>query len=89
MGEYPDNRLRIRIDGSGKVSFEQDADFARYYKPTREDIEEEIEELRDELAELELNEPMDALDGPYSDWEEEKEELENRIEELESILEDR
>ena len=47
MGElpnYPENRLDIRVDENGNVTFEQNAEFVKYYAPTREELEEELEE---------------------------------------------
>ena len=89
MGElpnYPENRLDIRVDENGNVTFEQNAEFAKYYAPTREELEEELEDLQYQLEMLELDEPVDRFDGSYTEWEEEVVKLKNRIEELEEAL---
>ena len=56
---YPENRLDIRMDAQGNISFEQNAEFAKNYAPTREEKEEELEALRDQLELLEIDEPED------------------------------
>ncbi len=89
MGElpnYPENRLDIRVDENGNVTFEQNAEFVKYYAPTREELEEELEDLQYQLEMLELDEPLDRFDGSYTEWEEEVVKLKNRIEELEEAL---
>ncbi|MCR5296022.1 MAG: DUF4482 domain-containing protein [Clostridiales bacterium] len=89
MGElpnYPENRLDIRVDENGNVTFEQNAEFVKYYAPTREELEEELEDLQYQLEMLELDEPVDRFDGSYTEWEEEVVKLKNRIEELEEAL---
>lgn len=89
MGElpnYPENRLDIRVDENGNVAFEQNAEFVKYYAPTREELEEELEDLQYQLEMLELDEPVDRFDGSYTEWEEEVVKLKNRIEELEEAL---
>ena len=43
---YPENRLDIRVDKQGNVSYRQNPVFAKYYAPTREEMEQELEELK-------------------------------------------
>ena len=43
---YPENRLDIRVDEQGKITYEQNPVFAQYYAPTREEKEEELEARR-------------------------------------------
>ena len=84
---YPENRLDIRVDEKGKITYEQNPVFAEYYAPTREEKEEELEALKDRLELLELDEPMDVLSVEYEDWEAERNILEEEIEELEEEIE--
>ena len=84
---YPENRLDIRVDENGRVSFEKNAEFAKYYAPTREEMEEELEEMQDELEMLELDEPEDLYGDEHDEWEEARNDLEDRITELESRIE--
>lgn len=81
--DYPENRLDIRIDEDGNISYMQNADFAKHYAPTKEECEAELEELRERLELLELDEPDDVLSIEYEEWEEEKRTLEEEIEDLE------
>ena len=87
FGRYPENRLDIRIDENGNVTYEENAEFKKYYQPTKEEIEEELESLRDQRAEMELNEPygLDSLE--HEDWEDEMNDLDERILEMEEMLE--
>ena len=39
---YPENRLDIRVDEQGKITYEQNPVFAQYYAPTREEKEEDL-----------------------------------------------
>ena len=88
MDSYPDNRLIIRVSTDGKESFEQDPVFAaHYFKRTAEDAEEELEILRDDLAELEVNEPFNITSVAHDDWEDRMTDLEDRIRELEQEIE--
>ena len=86
--DYPENRLDIRIDGQGKVTYQQNAKFAKYYALTREEKEEELEDLRDQLELLELDEPDDIFSVEHEDWEDEKTALEEAIEDLEEAIGD-
>ncbi len=88
MKEYPENRLNIHVDEQGNIAYEQDAAFAYFYnRRTREDAEEELEDLRDELAELELNEPFILTGIAHDNWEDRKDVLEEKIRLLEEELE--
>ena len=84
---YPENRLDIRVDKQGNVSYRQNPFFAKYYAPTREEMEQELEELKDRLELLKLDEPMDVLSIEFEDWEAERNILEDKIEELEEEIE--
>ena len=84
---YPENRLDIRVDKQGNVSYRQNLVFAKYYAPTREEMEQELEELKDRLELLKLDEPMDVLSIEFEDWEAERNILEDKIEELEEEIE--
>ena len=53
LPNYPQNRLDIRIDENGNVTYEQNPEFAKYYAPTRAEKEEELEEHKSVM--------MDAL----------------------------
>ena len=89
MDIYPDNRLIIRIDTDGKANFEQDPVFAEhYFRRTADEAEEELENLRDDLAELEVNEPFNAFSIAHDEWEDRITDLEDRIRELEQEIED-
>lgn len=83
---YPENRLDIRIDEKGNITYQQNTVFAKYYAPTREEKEEELEELRERLELLELDEPYDESGIEYKEWEVEKRALEEDIEDLEDEI---
>ena len=85
---YPENRLDIRIDEQGNVSYAQNPMFAKYYAPSREEKEEELEELRDRLELLEIDEPPEDFSDEHDDWEEERRDLEDQIEALEEEIAD-
>ena len=85
---YPENRLDIRVDEQGKITYEQNPVFAQYYAPTREEKEEELEALRDQLELLEIDEPEDLNSIEYEDWEDEKRFLEEKIETLEEEIQE-
>ena len=87
LPNYPENRLDIRVDETGNVTYQQNPVFAKYYAPTREEKEEELEELRQRLELLELDEPQDMFSIEYEDWEDEKRALEEAIEDLEDEIE--
>ena len=86
LPDYPENRLDIRVDKQGNYTFHQNAQFAKYYAPTRTEMEEELEALKEELELLEIDEPVDLYSDEHDDWEEEKRQLEDRIEDLESEI---
>lgn len=50
-------------------------------------LQDRLDELRDRLADLELEEPEDIFSEEYSAWEEAHEHLEERISELEDQIE--
>ena len=83
---YPENRLDIRVDEQGNINYQQNPVFAAYYAPTREEMEEGLEELKDRLERLEMDEPDDCYSDEYDDWEEERRKLEDEIEDLEDEL---
>ena len=85
--EYPENRLDLCVDEQGNVTYRQNPVFAKYYAPTREEKEQELEDLKNHLELLELDEPMDVLSVEYEDWEAERNILEEEIEELEEEIE--
>ena len=84
--KYPENRLDIRVDENGNVSFEENREFARYYAPTRDELEEELETLKDRLADLQLDEPYDPGSILHDDWEDAVKELEEQIRDLEEKI---
>ena len=88
LPNYPENRLDIRVDEQGNVTYEQNALFAKYYAPTREEKETELEELRERLELLEIDEPADLYSDEHDDWEEERRDLEEEIDELEEEIEE-
>ena len=50
-------------------------------------MEQELEELKDRLELLKLDEPMDVLSIEFEDWEAERNILEDKIEEIEEKIE--
>ena len=83
---YPENRLDIRVDEQGRISYEQNAVFAQYYAPTREEKEEELEQLKDRLELLDLDEPDDLYSEEHDDWEDIRRGLAEAIEDLEEEI---
>ena len=81
---YPENRLDIRVDEKGKITYEQNPVFAEYYAPTREEKEEELEALKDRLELLDLDEPDDVYSEEHDDWEDIRRGLTEAIEDLET-----
>ena len=49
LSEYPENRLHIVVDENGNITYRQDPEFLKYYNPTPEEIEEELEDLEYQL----------------------------------------
>ena len=88
LGRYPENRLDIRVYETGKVTYEENAEFKKYYMPTREELEEELEELEDQMAVLELDEPEDILSFEHDEWEDAKNDLMERIRDVEEAISD-
>ncbi len=86
LPNYPQNRLDIRIDEKGNVTYEQNPEFAKHYAPTRAEKEEELEELRDRLELLEIDEPAELYSDEHDDWEEERRRLEDEIDDLEDEI---
>ena len=86
LPNYPENRLDIRVDEMGNMTFQPNPEFAKAYAPTREEKEEELEELRYRLELLEIDEPPDSFSDEYEDWEEEKRLLEDEIQEVEDEI---
>lgn len=87
LPNYPQNRLDIRIDEKGNVTYEQNPEFAKYYAPTRAEKEEELEELKERLELLEIDEPPDLYSDEHDEWEEERSRLEDEIEDLADEIE--
>ena len=86
MGSYPENRLNIRVDAQGNISYEQDPAFAKYYfQQTQSPEEARLEALREELEDLEIDEPVDLYSEAHDEWELRRAELEDEIEELENM----
>ena len=88
LPKYPENRLDIRVDAQGNVTYQQNPEFAKAYAPTRAEKEEELEDLQYRLELLELDEPDDLYGAEHDDWEEEKRRLEDEIEDLEDEIDD-
>lgn len=80
--EYPENRLDIRVDEHGNTTYQQNQVFAKYYAPSREELEEKLEELRDRLELLVTDEPVDLYSDEHDDWEEERRRLEEEMDDL-------
>ena len=83
---YPENRLDIRVDEQGEITYEQNPVFAQYYAPTREEKEEELEALKDRLEQLDLDEPDDFYSEEHDDWEDIRRGLTEAIEDLEEEI---
>lgn len=83
---YPENRLDIRMDEQGKITYEQNPVFAQYYAPKREEKEEELEALKDRLELLDMDEPDDLYSEEYDDWEDIRRGLTEAIEDLEDEI---
>ena len=83
---YPENRLDIRVDEQGKITYEQNPVFAQYYAPTREEKEEELEALKDSLELLDLDAPDDDYSEEHDDWEDIRRGLTEAIEDLEEEI---
>ena len=84
---YPENRLDIRTDAQGNITYEQNPVFAKYYfMRSREETEEELEDLRDRLVLHDLDEPSDLCGVAHDEWEDERRRIEEHIEDLEEEL---
>lgn len=89
--DYPENRLNIMIDENGNVSYRQDPAFLKYYVPTAEELEEELQDLEFELDMKLLDEPVgpfDMFDTEYDDWKDEVSDIRERIRELRESIEE-
>ena len=53
--EYPENRLDLCVDEQGNVTYRQNPVFAKYYAPTREEKEQELEDLKDRIRGFHLH----------------------------------
>ena len=84
--DYPENRLDIRIDEHGNTTYQQNPVFADYYAPSRDELEEELEELKDRLELLAADEPDELDSDEHDDWEEERRRLEEEMDELEEEI---
>lgn len=90
MDKYPENRLNIRVDERGNISYEQDPSFAAaYYQLSRKKPSElKLEALQEKLDDWIAAEPLDLYSDAHDDWELRRSELEDEIEELEQEIGD-
>ncbi len=95
MMNYPENRLDIRVDAQGNITYEENAEFAKAYAPTEEELEEELREKMDDLDDLEhqldllrLDEPLDPSSPAWDEWDISVQDLEDRIAELEDEIDE-
>lgn len=90
MDKYPENRLNIRVDEQGNISYEQDPSFAAaYFDPQRKNpLALKLEALQEQLDEWIAAEPLDLYGDAHDDWELRRSELEDEIEELEQEIGD-
>lgn len=84
--KYPENRLDIRMDEQGNISYVQNPVFSKYYAKTNDEIREEIDELSYELDLLEAGEPPEYYYDEYAEWLENKRNIKDRIEDLRDDL---
>ena len=92
LSEYPENRLHIVVDENGNITYRQDPELLKYYNPTLEEMEEELEDLEYQLEMKLLDEPVgpfDMFDTEYDDWKDELSELREKIRELKEAIETR
>ena len=91
LSEYPENRLHIVVDENGNITYRQDPEFLKYYNPTLEEMEEELEDLEYQLDMKLLDEPVgpfDLFDTEYDDWKDEVSDIRDRIRELLESIEE-
>ena len=89
MKPYPENRLNIRVDEQGRVTFEQDPAFAEIYnRRPAGPMAEKLETLREKLEDLIIDEPVELYSDAHDDWEMRRAELEDEIEDLEREIGD-
>ena len=68
------NIMRLMAQGGNNPQMfaqqllQQNPEFAKYYAPTREEKEEELDELKDRLEWLEIDEPVDLYSDEHDDW---------------------
>lgn len=86
MREYPENRLDIRIDEEGNISFEENKEFASYYMPDRNELCEELEMLEHELDMLLIDEPENLYGDEHDDWEDSVSGIEEQIDQLRAAV---
>ncbi len=87
MNKYPENRLNIRVDKNGKISFEQDPAFAAvYFAMAAHPAAERLQELQEELEDLENEEPENLYGDEHDEWEQRRAELEDEISDLEDEI---
>ena len=87
--EYPENRLNIVIGENGDITYRQDPVFLKYYTPTAEEMEEELQNLEYQLDMKLLDEPVgpfDLFDTEYDDWKDEVSDIRERIRELQESI---
>ena len=85
MDKYPENRLNIRVDEQGRVSFEQDPAFAAaYFAPPAAPAQQRLQELRERLEDLRAWEPEYLYGDAHDDWELAIADLEDEIADLEA-----
>ena len=92
LSEYPENRLHSVVDENGNITYRQDPEFLKYYNPTLEEMEEELEDLEYQLEMKLLDEPVgpfDMFDTEFDDWKDELSELREKIRELKEAIEAR
>ncbi len=85
MRQYPENRLNIRMDEEGRITYEQDPAFAKYYNDSDVPSPQNsaLEALRERLDEWIAAEPLDLYGDAHDEWELRRADLEDEIEELE------
>lgn len=87
---YPENRLNIVIDENGNTTYRQDRKFMKYYTPTPDEMEEELEDLEYRLEMKLLDEPVgpfDLFDTEYDEWKDDISDLREQIRDLREAIE--
>ena len=89
MKPYPQNRLIIRVDEQGRITYEQNPEFAKYYNQRLiPPLEEKLEALQEKLDDLIIDEPLELYSEAHDDWELRRSELEDEIWNLEQEIQD-